>query len=433
MKVIVVGGGWAGLATAVELVRHGVAVTLLEANKQLGGRARTIQSGIHAYDNGQHLLLGAYSETLRLLQLIGVNENTVLERRPLELHMHTLGGSAVQVPASTLPAPLHLLTGLLRARGLSWHERYSALRFCLALARRRFELPADTCVEQLLKTHRQPERVIRGLWEPLCLAALNTPLSGASAKVFLRVLHDTFAFRRSDSDFLYTKVRLSSVFPEPARRYIESHGGRIMMGQRVKSLQLQVGAAIGVTLREQQLTADHIVLAVSPAACSQLLAPHHQLAPLAEQLGNLTHEPICTVYLHYPPAAGTGRPMTGIINGYSHWLFDHAHWGTPGLIAAVISGPGPHMELSNDALIAEITRELSQIFPQWPPLLHGLVVREKRATFSCKTNIHTHRPPCNTPISNLWLAGDYLATDYPATLEGAIRSGVKCAGEVLGK
>ncbi len=440
MHVIVTGGGWAGLAAAVELSSRGICVTVLEAAPQLGGRARHVSHGHQLIDNGQHLLLGAYRDTLRLLRLMGVPETTVLQRQPLHLLLKSPRQPDVRIRCPTLPAPLHLIMGLVRAEGLTMVDRLAALPLCrsiLAAGFRENNTARDISVATWLARHKQPPTLIRILWQPLCLAILNTPLESASSQVFVRVLRDAFARQRDDSDLLFSRVDLGSVFPTPAQHFIEAHGGTIMLNQRVKRLHLHDKAVHGVITTHQEIHADHVILAIPPVACQRLLEPHAEFHSITQRLARIHHEPICTVYVQYPSHVKLEMPMIGLLDTTSQWVFDRGLYGIEqaGLMAVVISGPGEHMALNNHALSTCVVNELSQIFPDWPTPVHdaasAVIIREKRATFSCQTGIGSLRPTSALPIRGAWLAGDYTDTGYPATLEGAVRSGVQCARALL--
>ena len=440
MHVIVVGGGWAGLAAAVELCCHGVRVTLLEAASQLGGRARSVTHGSLFIDNGQHLLLGAYRDTLRLLQVVGVAETAVLQRQPLHLLLKSPHQTDIRIRCPTLPAPLHLITGLLRAKGLTMADRLAALPLCRSVLTAgviKYNAEQDISVAAWLARHKQSSALIRILWQPLCLAILNTPVEAASAQVFIRVLKDAFARQRNDSDLLFSRVDLGSIFPGPARRFIETHGGAVILNQRVKALRLYDSTVQGVTTATQEINADHVILAIPPVSCQRLLEPHAELCGIAQRLAQISHEPICTVYVQYPPHVKLELPMIGLLDTTSQWVFDRGLYGSAqaGLMAVVISGPGEHMTLSNRALSTRVVDELCQIFTEWPAPLHdpkdAIIIREKRATFSCHTGIGSLRPAAKLPVHGAWLAGDYTDTGYPATLEGAVRSGIHCARTLL--
>ena len=414
----------------MELCQHSVPVTLLEATRQLGGRARCVAFDAERVDNGQHLMIGAYRETLRLLALVHAPHAPPIVRRRLQLRMHT-AAEEFSLTAPNLPAPLHLVAALLSARGITASERHNALRFCIALAWRRFELADDISLAQLLAQHRQPPRLIECLWEPLCLATLNTPLNAASAQVFLTVLRDAFARRRADSDLLFAATDLGHFFPAAALEYIEQHGGRVILAERASELHIANDAIIGAATTQQLHSSDHVVLATPAYATARLLAPHASLQTIARNLEQLDYEPICTVYLRYPAHVTLNTNLVGFTGTLTQWLIDRAHCDQPGLMAAVISARGAHMDLSNEELTQRVRDEVARYYPAWPAPYNSMVIREKRATFACRVGINSLRPANATPVHGLWLAGDYTATGYPATLEGAVRSGVECARQIL--
>ena len=430
--VVIVGGGWAGLTAAVELARHGLKPTVLEAARQPGGRARMTPFDDLHLDNGQHILLGAYRSVLHILQTLGVAESSVFRRLPLELVLRDAAGADVRLTAPSLPAPLNLLSGLLTATGLTLFERLAALRFVARARRDRFECAPDVPLADYLHACGQPPALTRALWQPLCLAALNVPVAQASTRIFLRVIRDAFFGARRDSDFLIPCADLGACLPRPAMDYIEQRGGAVRLGARALALHVRGGAVAGVGLRNATLAATHVVLAVAPQAAAQLLHGHAELAPIAAGLDGLGAQPICTAYLRYPEHVTLGREFVGALDATVQWLFDHGRLsGRAGLIAAVISGPGPHMRLAREALTERIVAEIARLYPAWPRPLTIKLIREKHATFAATPGVDACRPGPVTPVKGLWLAGDYTATGYPSTLEGAVRSGLVCARHVL--
>lgn len=430
-RVIIVGGGWSGMAAALELDRHHIPVTVLESAAQLGGRARNVTIGEQCLDNGQHLLIGAYGETLRLLKLMGTREDEVLKREPLNLHV--LGDeSPLELTAPPLPAPLHLVWGLLSAKGVSTRDKRLALRMSLSLAFSGFALSEDISVAELLRHHRQGPALIRRFWEPLCIATLNTPIETASAQVFLRVLKDSFSKRRRDADLLIPRIPLGSLFPEAVADHLSRKSiNEVRLKERVTELEISDGGMEGVKTGGQRLSGKEVILAVSPAAATRLLSRHTTLAPIAGNIARLGSQPIITIYLQYPANHRLPQTMLGMSGTVSQWLFDRRVCGQPGLIAVVISADGAHMAWDNEQLVREVKSELHSHFTQWPEVEHALVIREKRATFECRVGIEKLRPRNETPVNGLWLAGDYTDTGYPATLEGAVRSGVQCAHRII--
>jgi len=407
-------------------------VVLLESAGQLGGRARTIHYRGADIDNGQHLILGAYRETLRLLNILGVHEQQVFDRHPLQLQMRQAGQADTKFNFPSLPAPLHALFGLAMAEGLSINDRWHALKMCFSLISIRHNIKTDISVHEFLRKKGQGDKLINTLWQPLCLAVLNTPLEIASAEIFIKSLKDAFVRKRSDSDLLYACSNLGSILPEPAHRYLEHQGGIVKLQHRVIRLIIENNKISGVELSGgDTMYADYVIMAVPPSTCKDLLAPHEAMGQVLANLSQIENAPICTVYVQYPPTIGLTLPMIGLIGTIGQWVFDRARYGQAGLMAVVISSEGSHMQLDNDALRIQVINELSRVFPDWPEPVESYVIRERRATFLCRTGINAIRPATRTPVSGCLLAGDYTATGYPATLEGAVRSGIKAAQYII--
>ena len=424
-KIAVIGGGCAGLAAAAELASKGIPVTIYEASRQLGGRARGLNWKGRRLDNGQHIMLGAYSETLRLLKLAGVDLSAAFLRLPLQLIQYR----QFDLRASThLPAPLHILAGMLRADGLSRRERLAALRFMVALKLSGFRLRQDESLSTFLARHRQPRKLVQWLWEPICLAALNTPLDQASAQVFLNVLRDSFSRSKSDSDLLLPRLDLSALITGPLAEYVRQGDGKVRFGSPVTAIRQENGVFVVESDGDTQHF-SHVIAAVSPFRLGELVASLPELEDAARTCSGYDYQPIYTVYLQYSSAT-LPFPMIGLTGGHVQWVLDRgALDGQHGLLAVVISAEGRHQALAQEALAAEVSLELAQAFPDLPAPEWHKVIAEKRATFACRPNLP--RPAQRTPLANFYLAGDYTASNYPATIEGAVRSGVKCARLIL--
>ncbi|MBI5462263.1 MAG: FAD-dependent oxidoreductase [Gammaproteobacteria bacterium] len=431
-NVLVIGGGWAGLSAAVELTHNGIPVTLLEAARQLGGRARCIAFGDQRIDNGQHLMIGAYQAMLNLMITVGVDPVTAFLRQPLDLHMRGLRQPELRMRARKLPAPLHLALALATVRGLPARERLQLLRFSVRLLRGKILLDNDITAQALLLGERQGARVVRALWEPLCLASMNTPLAEASAKLFLEVLRRTFTTEANYSDLLIPKDDLGVLLPEPALDFIERGGGTVLLNHRVEHLLMDEDGCRGVTWRGGELNSRRVILAVHPVMCRRLLAPHPALAGIAAELAHLRQEPITTVYLRYAEHVALDSALQGLQDGLGQWIFDRRIAGHPGLIAVVISGRGEHLGMDNAVLGEKVGAELAKLHLDWPAPLAIRVIREKRATFAATVDVDRHRPAAPTPVAGLWLAGDFTATGLPATLESAVLSGQRAAQAMLG-
>lgn len=433
--VAVIGGGCAGLSAAAALVEHGIQVTIFEASSQLGGRARTVavenNSLMHLLDNGQHILLGAYHETLALLKKVGLAEKDVVLRAPLQINMQTdTAQSAFSLKsASFLPAPFNLLFALLFSKGLSFTERLSAIKLMYKLKSTQYQLNRDMPLAQFLLLNDQSEQLTAMLWEPLCLAALNTPLDIASTRVFMNVLKDSFSGNKRNSDLLLPRQDLSQVISQPVAHYIREQGGTIKLNRRIRSLS-EVTGGFNLETKDGQHFFSHVIVAVSPARVEKLVGSLPKLGRVVAQTKAYAFQPIYTIYLQYPKDVQLPQVMSGLTGMSGQWVFDRGQLcGQKGLIAVIISAEGKHQKIGQDDLALMVAKELHHAYPQLPKPLWHKVIAEKRATFSCTT--HIARPTNKTPQANLFLAGDYTYADYPATIEGAVRSGIKCAKLIL--
>jgi squalene-associated FAD-dependent desaturase len=402
--VAVVGAGYAGMAAAVTLAERGTAVTVFESGPVPGGRARRVVSQGAELDNGQHILIGAYTELWNVMRKVGVGSDALL-RLPLEIKYV----KDFQFRALWLPAPLGLLAGLLAARGVPFSERLGALRFIHAMRKSGFKLGEDSTVNQLLRQHAQAGKLGHYLWRPMCVAALNTPAEHASANVFLAVLRDTLAGQAEASDLLLPRVDLSRLFPEPAAEFIRARGGELRCGTTVRDL---------ASLKTQF---EKIIIAVGP----------HQLKVLLPELAfDYSYQPIYTCYLQYPEKTRLDFPMLGMAEGVVQWVFDRgALLGEKGRLACVISAQGDHQQMTQDEVAHVCHRELRRALPALPSPLWTRVIAEKRATISCTPGLK--RPNVRTPITGVFLAGDYTDPEYPPTLEAAVRSGIRAADQVM--
>lgn len=437
-SVAVVGAGWAGLSAAVRLVDQGHQVTLYDAAHEAGGRARGFQW--HAadghdqrVDNGQHIMIGAYREMLELLDHIGVKPQTVVRREPLTL----VDSRGLYLRARRLPAPLHLAAGVFLARGLALSDKLSMMNLMLRAKRDSFRIAGDRPVAVWLEEQSQPKAVIERIWTPLCVAALNTPARIASTQIFLNVLRDSLGADRNASDFLLPTTTLDEILPARAVRYLADHGAQVALGQLVEKMGTDE-STVALTLRDGVKNYDAAVLAVPAHQIASLLAPFRDdsWTGLLSACAGFTWQPITTIYLVYDRPVTLPAAMMALIEhpereAFGQWLFARGSLGGPAdTVAVVISAEGRHRDIEQKALVALIDRQLRNQVGIKASLVASRCVTEKRATFAAVPGLV--RPPNHTPSPRITLAGDYTESDYPATLEGALRSG-RIAAEQLGR
>jgi squalene-associated FAD-dependent desaturase len=420
MKVAVVGAGWAGLAAAVAGVRGGHDITLFEATRTLGGRARALPAqlpdgGSSMLDNGQHIMIGAYSQTLRLMREVGVEPEGVLLRLPLTLRFPD--GQGLALP--DWPAPLDAAVGVLFAKGWQWRDKLGLLRTMTAWRRSGFECDEGASVAAVCQG--LTPRVMAELIEPLCVSALNSPADRSSGRVFLRVLRDAL-FGAGDgrwraSNLLLPRCDLGALFPEAAGRWLTSHGATLHTARRIVTL----SPAEGTGWQVDGEGFDKVVLACPAREAARLVGGSGVAAgEWVERARGLQYEAIATIY-----ALGTHRlalPMLALRSGPgapAQFVFDRAQLGGPaGLLAFVVSASqGEH-----DALERQVLAQAHAL--GWHGLRAVQTVVERRATFACGPGVR--RPPVPV-VPGLLACGDYLEGPYPSTLEGAVRSALQAA------
>ncbi|MFP5409779.1 MAG: hydroxysqualene dehydroxylase HpnE [Gammaproteobacteria bacterium] len=415
-QVAVVGGGWAGCAAALALAEAGVAVTLFEAARTLGGRARAVELEGAQLDNGQHILLGAYEQTLALIGRLQP-EVDVLWRLPLTLEQPP----NFRLACPRLPAPLHLAAGLLTAHGLSFAEKWAAARWADTLIRN----PTHTLPGSVADlTRAQPGKLNRLLWHPLCVSALNTSPEEASAQVFADVLRAAFGGRRHHSDLLLPRRDLGALLPVPAAARVAALGGDIRLGQRVGALDVD---AHGVTLlaRNAREHYSHVIVAVAPQHLPALASGVDALAAAAAGVARYVYRPIATAYVQYDDTFRLPTPLYALDDGPAQFVFDRGQsHDQAGLVAFVASAV---QNLAED-WVAQAEAQLRRIVDPGPARWRRRIV-EKQATYACVPDLP--RPDVRTPHPRVFLAGDYTAGPYPATLESATASGVQSARALL--
>jgi squalene-associated FAD-dependent desaturase len=413
MHLAVVGGGWAGLAAAVRACEAGNRVTLFEMAGQLGGRARGVEVEGLSLDNGQHILIGAYTRTLALMRTVGADIDAVLDRRPLELRYPD--GRGLRMPGG--PAWLAFGRAVFGCQGWNSRDRLALVSAAAGWARAGFCCAPELTVDALCAG--LPPAVRQLLIDPLCVAALNTPAREASAQVLLRVLRDAVFGGRGSADLLLPRQSLHALLPGPAEAWLRTAGATLHLGRRVERIAPRTGSWL-----VDGTAFDAVVLACTAAEAARLA---HTAAPAwAERAAALRYEPIVTVYLRCP-GARLPAPMTALFDSPdapAQFAFDHgALGGSPGLFAFVVSGArewvARGLARTGAAVLHQARIAFDGAFWPTPPTLLR-VLAEKRATFRCTPGLE--RPQARV-APGLVAAGDYIEGPYPATLEGAVRAG----------
>ena len=459
MRVAIIGAGWAGCAAAVEATRQGHQVTLFDTARIAGGRARRVMASLCgqpiALDNGQHIMIGAYAETLRLMKELGVEEKAAFLRLPLTMQFPD--GSGLKLP--NWPAPLDALGGILAAGGWPWADKLSLLKVALGWQLGGFKCRPEQSVLDLCRG--LAPGAMASLIEPLCVSALNTPAERASGQVFLRVLRDSLFAQNGGSNLLLPRTDLSAVLPEAALAWLSTQGGVVRLGVRVQAVEAATKPAAIATVTAAETATAALEAAATPAAMAAtsagatlagagnwhvstpdsdelfdrviLACPPMEAARLVEGCGapadawlaqarGLQHEALCTVYAHAPGAA-LRQPMLALPsspNEPAQFVFDRSQLDGPaGLLAFVISASTGGSALLTQQVLAQAARQLGM-----SDLEPVQTIVEKRATFACTPGLIR---PAAQVAPGLLACGDYIAGPYPATLEGAVRSGLEAA------
>jgi squalene-associated FAD-dependent desaturase len=429
--VAVIGGGWAGCAAAAACADAGHRVTLLEAGAELGGRARRVMLDLggatHALDNGQHLLIGAYTATADLLARCGVALDDVVLRQPFEVRY----ADGMALAAARLPAPWHLAAALVTARGLTLADRIALAALLPRLRAQGWTVAPDRGAADWLREQRQTPALIDRLWRPLALAALNTPLPRASAQVFATVLRDSLGADAAAAEMWVPRTDLSALLPEAVERHVVARGGTVRRHHRVDLARRQEHGwtlAIRAGREHTALDADAVIYAAPAAQLQRIFGLHREaLRRELRLIERFAYEPITTVYLQYADARRLPPRFEALVEApvlrhYGQWVFNRGAFSPEqrGLAAVVISAGGTEEEPTLDALAEAVAAQLSTTYGVPAPTAARAIV-ERRATLACVPELE--RPAAGTALPALALAGDWTASPYPCTLESAVRSG----------
>jgi squalene-associated FAD-dependent desaturase len=439
-----VGGGFAGLAAAIALQERRHQVCLLERRGVLGGRATSYRDAVSGedVDNGTHLLIGAYESTLDLVRRAGA-QDLLIEQEDLRIdYVDERGPTALACPP--LPAPFHLLAGLLGLR-LPWTVRAQAAR--LALAARFGRAPVGLSLAEYFRRTGQGPAARRLLWDPLATAILNETPERAAAVLFHNVFREAFLVSHRASRLVFLR-RGFGVLHDRLARYFLGRGGELRRRALAEEVELCGGQAVAVryiqraeTREERQagkpaargrVEAESVVLAAPWSVAASLVPEPHRSAPPFAALASLGASPIVSVemWLDRPVV---DRAMIGLRGCEVDWVFDkgrlYGRAGPPQHLAFIVSAAARSLARPNAEVTGTAEEALRRFFPAMAgaSVLRSLVLREPQATFSGGPEAESLRPGPVTPIPGLYLAGDWTDTGLPATIEGAVRSGLRAA------
>lgn len=428
--VAIWGAGVSGLSAAIKLGYEGFTPTVYEARSYPGGRAHSLTDAATGLtiDNGQHIVMGCYKEFLEFTNTLGIRHK-LEEQDEMTVPYVSPGGRWSTLKAADLPAPFHLLSGLMRFGEISPGDRLAIMRFGAVL--RVLRAPSsDLTVESWLHQHGQTDGAIRALWEPFCVAALNEPINTASALLLYETLRRSLFGNADDAKILLSKVGLTELFLPEAEIYLKSIGGSLLCSSQVTKLNAEGKKLVSFETKAGEQTADYYVSALPWTGLRKVLPAQEALREKVAAIPSasiLSIHLLCDTKIFDKSQAG----FVGLLDSPIHWVFDRTDTLPPEhdghhLYAVVVSAAGDWMEKKSDEIIESLTKELKRFFPASKEMKveRSLVYKSRDATFAANPTTEQYRPKTDeTPWDNFLLCGDWIATGLPATLESAALSG----------
>ena len=435
--VVIVGGGLSGLAAGVSLASRSIPVLILEQRHTPGGRAWSFTDEVTGtvIDNGQHVLIAGYERTMAFLGTIGTRDRLRIQEAPkLTFHHPVRGFCTFRLPP--VPSPLHLLAGIASTDLFSLADRLRMLRAGIAIRSFREDSFTDMPVEVWLDSLGQSAETKRSFWEPLAVSIMNEHIGAASALVFIRAIRTAFLSSARGAALAIPSVGLSDLYVHPARAFIEQRGGTLRCGALVAESIAAGDRVTGVRMKQgETIGCSALILAVPSYGAAGLLPGALRDAGFLAKAASIPLSPIVSVHLWFEKDAMPQEAL-GIIGRRIQWAFNRRRISPEsepggrggGHVSVVISAAHAFVDMGNDELIAAAAEDLRSVYgTDMGNVTRAVVIREKRGTFSCTPDVERIRPGCDTPVRNLFIAGDWTDTGYPATIEGAIASGEKCA------
>ncbi len=426
-RVLVVGGGLAGLSSAVYLSDNEFEVTLLEASPKLGGRTYSLHNDRYNdyYDNGQHILMGCYEYTLDFINKIGGTDKLHFHES-LEINFVKQGENLFRLKAGKYSYPLNLLFAILKFKALKLKDRFKIIDFFLDLMCCAGEDLRDKTVKEWLQCKKQSENSIKSFWEILVVGTLNTNIEKASAEMFAGILKRIFLQGNMASTIVIPETGLSQLFCESAAKFIDKNSGKIIFSERVLKVECtDRKVAAVVTDRNVYKNFDAVILAVPTFALSkiQITGTTHQF-----QIPELQYSPIVNIHL-WLSQNPFRRKFYGLIGSDIHWLFNHGSH-----ITLMTSAADRIISFESSGIKRCFCSELEKYFSIFNSemILDFVVIKEKRATFIPDISSNKKRKEkVSSQIENLFFAGDWTDTDLPSTIESAVMSGKLISEQVI--
>jgi len=435
--VVVVGGGLAGLAAAAALADLDCRVELYESRRKLGGRAASYRDAAtgEMVDHCQHVGMACCTNLLDFYRRTGLSE---LLRRDRTLHFFSPDGRRYDMgAASWLPAPMHLLPSLLRLGYLSVRERIGICRAMWTLARR--EVDDSETVGAWLTRHRQSARAIERFWAPVLVSALGETVDRASLKYARKVFVDGFLANRTGYEIDVPTVSLGELYGTRCEEYLRGRGVQLHLDSAVRSIDCEAGGRCVVYLADGAiLRPDAVVVAVTWRRAAELIASEVRARiPGSEAWPTFDSAPITGVHLWFDREL-TDLPHAVLVGTLSQWMFTRVRETSGAASPAdcyyqvVVSASYDLASMTKGETVDRIVGELRAVFPaaRQARLVRSKIVTEHEAVFSVRPGLDFVRPRQTTPVPGLFLAGDWTATGWPATMEGAVRSGYAAAEAV---
>jgi squalene-associated FAD-dependent desaturase len=428
-KIAIIGAGVSGLAAAIRLIEVGCPnITLFEARKEAGGRTRSyidLHTG-DKLDNGQHLLMGCYSATLRYLHAIG--SDGLLQRAPLSIRFHEAGRehpAILQIPPDSAP-PVNLLAGLWSSHLLTSREKFSATRLGLAIdIGSNTNKYNDMTCQRLFAALHQPAGLITKLWAPIVLATINAPIEKASAMLFINVFREAFLSGREGSDLLLPTAGLSDLLIDPAMQMIEKNGATVNLSTPVRAIEEQNGNLEIVTDGDRE-NFDAVIY------CGQSTAPLPSI--IRSTIPEFEFSPIVNAYFWLDRELFS-TPLHSFLGTTLQWAFPRHSDCSPQRLASTVSAADALQEHTNEEIRHILWTDICNTIPaaRAARLTHYQIIREKRATPFITPSVQNARPGNTTNIPGIFIAGDIVQNGLPATIEGAVRNGFSAADALAAK